>query len=113
MLTSIIPVEQRIALYNNIKEAKTALKESTFALLGGRCSNCGATDNLRLRFQNHENPLAKRYVTNPMVLHRRLCREPALREEVHLLCRACRLNNPGHKPLETTKNEVGILERNN
>lgn len=104
-----MPLEHRIAFYNQIRQTKAALKESLFAQLGNKCARCSDTENLRLRFKDRANPLARRYATNPMVLHRRLLREPELREQVQLLCRACRFNQPGYKPLESTMNR-GLLD---
>jgi len=88
---SSVPVEHRIALYDHFKNRRRASQEEAYSVLGGKCSVCGSTDDLRHRFVDANNPLKSLYRTNPPTLYRRICFEPHLRAELHLLCRVCRL----------------------
>lgn len=112
-----IPVEARKALYDHYKKLKAAYREEAIALLGARCTQCASTEDLRIRFRDQSNPVAKRYRSNPITLLRRARKEADFRGQLHLLCRTCRLqgsfdlgpplsaSNPGNKPLESTSKE--------
>jgi hypothetical protein len=64
-------------------------------ILGSKCRGCGLDGSeghdLRIRFISPLDPLKRKYLTNPVTLHRRLYLEPALRNRVALLCQLCRL----------------------
>jgi hypothetical protein len=94
MINTSVPAVHRIALYDHVRNRRVHYQQQAFKLLGGKCANCECAEGLRLRFLHHGNSLAKKYQHSPSTLHRRICREPELRKEINLLCRACRLAAP-------------------
>lgn len=86
-----MPLEGRIALYDYRKERQSLYRAAAFHEMGDSCDRCGSDVGLRIRFCDADDPLALKYRTNPVTLHRRICTEPEIRERVHLLCRRCRL----------------------
>jgi hypothetical protein len=90
--TPLIPAVHRIALYDHVRNLRLQLQNEAFAVLGNKCAICGSLENLRLTFIQFDNPLARKYQHSPSTLHRRICREPEIREAVRLLCRPCRLD---------------------
>jgi hypothetical protein len=92
-MTLYIPANYRIALYDHSKKRRLAYKQEAYEILGNRCQLCGSSQSLSHRFNDINNPLKERYRTNPATLFRRICLEPTLRGELHLLCRGCRLNS--------------------
>jgi hypothetical protein len=92
MKSPVFSAVHRIALYDYVRNRRHELQKDAYRLLGGKCAICGSSEQLRLRFIQSNNPLAKKYHHSPATLHRRICREPELRRELHLLCRVCRLD---------------------
>jgi len=91
MTIQSLPARHRVAVYDYVKSRRLHHQEQAYKLLGERCFACGSNDELRLRFLDSNHPLKAKYAHSPATLHRRLCHEPSLRQEVSLLCRLCRL----------------------
>lgn len=87
--------KQRIALSIYHKCWRAGHRRRAFNSFGAKCSTCGveesATNDLRFRFIDPNDPLKAKYRTNAVTLHRRLWRQPILRTRVVLLCNICRI----------------------
>lgn len=102
-----ITAERRITRLDQYKKRRTAYRLQAYELLGGRCSLCGSTENLRHRFFDPTHPLANRYRTNPGTLYRRILREPTLKSDLYLLCRECRIAHRSPTPAQATSGTPG------
>src|SRR5256885_15376317 len=88
-------LSKSLSIYSRLR--RLHYRDLAYEALGAKCASCGTDaspqNEPRLAFLDKSDPLKARYRTNPSTLHRRLCREPQLRDRVTLLCHLCRLGS--------------------
>lgn len=85
--------EELRSFYLYLRSRRLDYQRKARKILGNACSRCGCPHSpdsaLKLRFVAFDDPLKLKYKTNPVTLHRRLCREPDLRDRIELICPIC------------------------